>query len=198
MCSRGVISEVAVFFRTPGPKVVVLPGGSRFSESTFWTPLEMEWQILTNRRVNLAPSIVVIPTELQSRSGTVQLISSEREHKHHKYTHKFRLSMSLHVYSLPQELLQSLAPRNSLGNRQEPPKPPSPEPVPSSSTSATRACNICLGITFLDVDQQRAHFRSDWHRYNVKNRLKGGQPVAESDFNQLIMVWLSKIMKELD
>ncbi|KAE9399862.1 hypothetical protein BT96DRAFT_965488 [Gymnopus androsaceus JB14] len=94
--------------------------------------------------------------------------------------------MSLHVYSLPQELLQSLAPRNSLGNRQEPPKPPSPEPVPSSSTSATRACNICLGIAFLDIDQQRAHFRSDWHRYNVKNRLKGGQPVAESDFNQLI------------
>lgn len=95
--------------------------------------------------------------------------------------------MSLfHIYSLPLELLQTLTPRNPLGNDQQPPRPPSLEPVPSSSNSTTRACNICLGIIFLDVDQQRAHFRSDWHRYNVKNRLNGGQPVSEADFNQLI------------
>ncbi|KAJ3865890.1 hypothetical protein EV359DRAFT_62791 [Lentinula novae-zelandiae] len=90
-----------------------------------------------------------------------------------------------HVYSLPSDLLQSLVPRNSpVGDNQ--PAPPSIEAIPPSSTSATTACNICLGVSFADVDQQRIHFRSDWHRYNVKNRLNGGQPVSESDFNQLI------------
>ncbi|KAJ4473690.1 hypothetical protein J3R30DRAFT_3510836 [Lentinula aciculospora] len=91
-----------------------------------------------------------------------------------------------HVYSLPSELLQSLVLRNTpTGDDQHTLKPPSPEPVPPSSTS-TISCSICLGVSFTDVNQQRTHFRSDWHRYNVKSRLNGGQPVSLSDFAQLI------------
>ncbi|KAJ3745468.1 hypothetical protein DFH05DRAFT_1444447 [Lentinula detonsa] len=91
-----------------------------------------------------------------------------------------------YVYSLSSELLQSLIPRNlSAGDNQQAPEPPSSEVSPSS-TSATISCNICLGATFSDINEQRTHFRSDWHRYNVKSRLNGGQSVSESDFNQLI------------
>lgn len=88
-----------------------------------------------------------------------------------------------HIYSLPAELLQSLVPRNSPTAQ----KPPSPEPtVQPSSNSIPTACNICLGAAFSNLEQQRAHYRSDWHRYNVKNRLNGSQPISEFDFTQLI------------
>ncbi|KIK61598.1 hypothetical protein GYMLUDRAFT_165824 [Collybiopsis luxurians FD-317 M1] len=96
--------------------------------------------------------------------------------------------MSLyHVFSLSPELLQSLTPRNPpAADDQQTQKLPSEERVSSSSSPSTASCSICLGIAFVDVDQQRTHFRSDWHRYNVKNRLQGNQPVSESDFNQLL------------
>jgi hypothetical protein len=36
------------------------------------------------------------------------------------------------------------------------------------------------------VDEQRNHYRSDWHRYNVKVRLNGGNAVTETDFARLV------------
>jgi len=70
------------------------------------------------------------------------------------------------------------------------PEPPShraesPAPAPSSGANS-RACNVCIGATFIDVDEQRAHYRSDWHRYNVKTRLNGGKAVSENQFAQLV------------
>ncbi|KAJ7695094.1 hypothetical protein B0H17DRAFT_931041 [Mycena rosella] len=89
-----------------------------------------------------------------------------------------------HVYSLPVELLDTLTPRNLVNE----PRPISPSPTPGASTSTTgsRACNVCNGATFVDVEEQRVHFRSDWHRYNVKTRLNGGQSVSEVEFSKLV------------
>ncbi|KAI0077718.1 hypothetical protein K474DRAFT_1642714 [Panus rudis PR-1116 ss-1] len=92
-----------------------------------------------------------------------------------------------HVYSLPRDLLDTLIPREIVN--QPPPVPSrsnSPEPQLERNAASARACNICLGATFQDVDQQRAHFRSDWHRYNVKMRLKGSDPVSENQFAKLV------------
>ncbi|OBZ73505.1 Protein VMS1 [Grifola frondosa] len=94
-------------------------------------------------------------------------------------------SAQYHVFSLPRELLGTLVPRNIVNQTPSPPRSESPAPAPSALTGA-RACNICLGITFVDVEEQRVHFRSDWHRYNVKMRLNGGNVVAESQFAQLV------------
>jgi len=94
--------------------------------------------------------------------------------------------MSYHVYSLPPELLQTLTPRTLLNLTEPRPSSPEPEPAVAQSSSGPRACNICLGVSFADVDAQRMHFRSDWHRYNVKTRLNGGQPVSEPAFAQLV------------
>ncbi|GJE91150.1 Archaeo-eukaryotic release factor domain-containing protein [Phanerochaete sordida] len=96
-----------------------------------------------------------------------------------------------HVFSIPQPLLDTLVPR-SIGNLpaaappvlEEPSRPSSPSPAPLAPAGA-RACNICLGATFADVDEQRTHFRSDWHRYNVKMRVSGGNAVSEVQFAQL-------------
>jgi hypothetical protein len=89
-----------------------------------------------------------------------------------------------HVFSLPSNLLSNLTPQGHVG--QTTPQAPSPAPALPSLASNARACNICLAAGFGDVDEQRAHFRSDWHRYNVKMRLNGGTPVTESAFNGLI------------
>jgi hypothetical protein len=91
-----------------------------------------------------------------------------------------------HVFALPTHLLETLTIRNLIG--QESTAPPS---IPVSETASpsiqgARSCNVCLGTTFVDVDEQRTHFRSDWHRYNVKVHLNGGRPVTESDFAQLV------------
>ncbi|KAJ7050526.1 cytoplasmic protein [Mycena amicta] len=92
--------------------------------------------------------------------------------------------MSYHVYNLPVPFLDSLTLRNLIGEPR--PRTPSPPPVASTSATGSRACNICNGAVFTDVEEQRQHYRSDWHRYNVKTRLNGGQAVSELEFSKLV------------
>ncbi|THH12064.1 hypothetical protein EW145_g250 [Phellinidium pouzarii] len=94
---------------------------------------------------------------------------------------------NFHIFSLPLELLDTLTPRNLLA---QPDRTLTPEPVKPAETvqvlSGARSCNVCLGAVFTDVDDQRAHFRSDWHRYNVKARLGNAKVVSEAEFAILI------------
>ena len=109
---------------------------------------------------------------------------------------------SYHLFALPTPLLETLTPRNDISSRDltqrsQPAtdghdtakidEPSSRDPT-TASTSATsgRSCNVCQGASFSNVDDQRNHFRSDWHRYNVKLRLNGKDAVVESQFTQLI------------
>ncbi|TRM65264.1 hypothetical protein BD626DRAFT_628475 [Schizophyllum amplum] len=89
-----------------------------------------------------------------------------------------------HLFSLPAELLINLTPRTLVNqpDAQEPTPPPTPPPNPENS----RACNICLAASFANVDDQRTHFRSDWHRYNVKARLNGSKPVTQAEFATML------------
>lgn len=95
--------------------------------------------------------------------------------------------MSYYVFSLPKELCDTLIPRTLV---KSPPRSPSPASFPKapipSAPAGSKTCNICLGSAFADVDDQRAHFKSDWHRYNVKLRLRGGNAVTEAQFSSLI------------
>ncbi|KAF9447512.1 hypothetical protein P691DRAFT_802247 [Macrolepiota fuliginosa MF-IS2] len=105
-----------------------------------------------------------------------------------------------HIYNLPRELLDTLTLRTLISEGRPLQDTQSAavieddkhvqdvtDGVASSGTNiSARACNICLGVTFTDVDDQRAHFRSDWHRYNVKTRLNGGQSVPEEKFSHLV------------
>lgn len=45
-------------------------------------------------------------------------------------------------------------------------------------------CSFC-NAKFEDQVQQRLHYKLDWHRYNLKQKLNGLEPVTEEKFTQL-------------
>jgi hypothetical protein len=104
---------------------------------------------------------------------------------------RFMSTSNYHVFGIPSHLLETLTIRNLIG--QEPTTPPSVPVTTLPSIHGARSCSVCLGTVFVDVDEQRTHFRSDWHRYNVKVHLNGGPPVTEPEFAQLVdgMCWYS-------
>ena len=50
----------------------------------------------------------------------------------------------------------------------------------ASNDGAKKSCNTCGGS--FTVKEYRAHFRSDWHRYNQKLKMKGVAPIDEKEF----------------
>lgn len=59
-------------------------------------------------------------------------------------------------------------------------------------TGPSLTCHVChVGIPggddpFLDVMEQREHFKTDWHRYNIHRSLKQQSPLAREAFETLI------------
>lgn len=49
------------------------------------------------------------------------------------------------------------------------------------SISSTTSCSTC-GINFGSIEDQRQHFKLDWHRFNIQNKLKGLKAVSEDQF----------------
>nr|CAD7591670.1 unnamed protein product [Timema genevievae] len=45
-------------------------------------------------------------------------------------------------------------------------------------------CSFC-NTSFEDQQQQRLHYKLDWHRYNLKQHLGGLGPVSEDNFAQV-------------
>lgn len=41
----------------------------------------------------------------------------------------------------------------------------------------------CCSVKFTNAVAQRAHFKLDWHRYNIKRQLAGLSPVREEAFS---------------
>jgi ribosome maturation protein SDO1 len=53
---------------------------------------------------------------------------------------------------------------------------------PGNSADSTRkSCNTCGG-GFDSAAAYRSHFKSDWHRFNQKLKLKGATPISEQEF----------------
>ncbi|VEU42336.1 unnamed protein product [Pseudo-nitzschia multistriata] len=50
-----------------------------------------------------------------------------------------------------------------------------------SDPSGRKSCNTCGGF-FDTASEFRAHFKSDWHRFNQKLKMKGCAPVSEKEF----------------
>lgn len=91
------------------------------------------------------------------------------------------LSRAIFVYSLPPALLTNLSVRSI----QDAPEEESSEikatlsAAPAAPASGTLRCHTCPGAGFETVEEQRAHFKSDWHRYNAKAKLTGRTVGAE-------------------
>ena len=54
----------------------------------------------------------------------------------------------------------------------------------TASTSAA-SCLLC-SASFSNVVEQRQHVKSDWHGYNLKQKLRGENPVTENEFEKLV------------
>lgn len=46
---------------------------------------------------------------------------------------------------------------------------------------------ITCGVTFKNTDIQRQHYKTDWHRYNLKRKVAELPPVTAEDFEQRVL-----------
>ncbi|KAJ2974105.1 hypothetical protein NUW58_g8763 [Xylaria curta] len=106
------------------------------------------------------------------------------------------LKRPLYVYDLPHEVLSTLTLKADADpelhhldtNAPSPARPLSHEQEPSPPTEhlvGSQACSLCR-LSFTNVDDQRSHQKSDWHHYNLKQKLRGINPVSEAEFEKLV------------
>ncbi len=94
------------------------------------------------------------------------------------------------MYDLPKDILSTLTRKDDTNEG------PNEEIIGAASKASntvsrienavgSKACSLC-GVTFHTVEDQRSHIRSDLHGYNLKQRIRGGSAVSETDFEKLI------------
>ncbi|KAH8166052.1 hypothetical protein CIB48_g2219 [Xylaria polymorpha] len=102
------------------------------------------------------------------------------------------------VYDLPHEVLETLAfradadadthsrdfPTNSVFHS-TPSSQHSSQITTTENLVGSQACSLC-GLSFASVEDQRSHQKSDWHHYNLKQKLRGNKPVSETEFEKLV------------
>lgn len=49
------------------------------------------------------------------------------------------------------------------------------------SVSTTKSCSTCE-VSFETTEEQRSHFKLDWHRFNIQLKLKGSKCISEEQF----------------
>lgn len=105
----------------------------------------------------------------------------------------------LYAYNLPQELLETLEPVEKETEALLEEKESDHDTVNALALERLQiqqerlnnddgglTCNTC-GITFKEREEQRNHFNTDWHRYNIKRRVVlDVQPVTFEEFEVLL------------
>ncbi|KAK4192765.1 hypothetical protein QBC35DRAFT_549704 [Podospora australis] len=102
------------------------------------------------------------------------------------------LRRPLYLYDLPPEIIVSL----SLKKDADEGLPAQDELTPSSSSRmpspaapdnilGSQACSLC-SLLFATVQEQREHLRTDFHHYNLKQKLHGLNTVSEAEFEKLL------------
>ncbi|XP_062986316.1 cytoplasmic 60S subunit biogenesis factor ZNF622 [Elgaria multicarinata webbii] len=61
-----------------------------------------------------------------------------------------------------------------------------PSPDPAASTMASYTCITCR-VAFKDAEVQRAHYKTDWHRYNLKRKVAEMPPVTAENFQERVL-----------
>ena len=97
------------------------------------------------------------------------------------------------VFHLPHELLVTL-------HLKDPAISPSTERISSHASEAAQeksvessigpvkpstTCQLC-GTTSSSVQEQRLHVKTDWHKYNLKQKIKGAPTISENEFEKLV------------
>ena len=89
------------------------------------------------------------------------------------------------VFDLPFELLNTLHLKESSLLQPEITGDNTASAVEEESKDTSTSCALC-SATFSSVQEQRGHVRSDWHGYNLKQKLKDNKPVTEVEFDKLV------------
>lgn len=97
------------------------------------------------------------------------------------------------VFGLPQELLVTLHIKDPtilpppIDNTPQSSKyaPEKDVETPDGEITLSPTCQLC-SASFPDVHEQRLHVKSDWHNYNLKQKVRGSQSVSESEFEKLV------------
>uniref|UniRef100_A0A8H7NKI4 C2H2-type domain-containing protein n=1 Tax=Bionectria ochroleuca TaxID=29856 RepID=A0A8H7NKI4_BIOOC len=99
------------------------------------------------------------------------------------------LRRPLYVYDLPPQVLDTLTLKAdaSIVTSEELSRIPR-DVSPSASSEnlvGSQSCSLC-SLTFPTVQEQRSHLKSDFHNYNLKQKLRGQNPVSETEFEKLV------------
>ncbi|KAL2198600.1 hypothetical protein P885DRAFT_32058 [Corynascus similis CBS 632.67] len=105
------------------------------------------------------------------------------------------LRRPLYLFDLPQDILNSLAPKPDAGlpalDEEDAPTNTTPSgeaitsPVGTENVLGSQACSLC-GMAFATVQEQREHLKTDLHYYNLKQKMNGLKPVSEAEFEKLV------------
>ncbi|KAL8926227.1 MAG: hypothetical protein Q9208_003130 [Pyrenodesmia sp. 3 TL-2023] len=98
------------------------------------------------------------------------------------------------VFDLPHELLVTLEFKATSLSQPNPEGTSFPVLVEVSGADSidskheqitSTSCLLC-SAKFPDIQEQRRHVKSDWHAYNLKQKLRGHKPVTEVEFDKLV------------
>ncbi|TFB03727.1 hypothetical protein CCMA1212_004829 [Trichoderma ghanense] len=100
------------------------------------------------------------------------------------------LRRPLYVYDLPPESLAGLtlkpdADAIAIDESATSTPPSQTSDASSDAFVGSQACSLCK-LSFPTVIDQRSHTKSDFHNYNLKQKLRGQSPVSEAEFEKLI------------
>ena len=70
--------------------------------------------------------------------------------------------------------------------------------VRATQPGARLSCATCCGAHFADAAVHRTHHRSDWHRYNLKAKVRGLAQVTEHAFDGLAAAERAAILDALE
>ena len=97
------------------------------------------------------------------------------------------------VFDLPKELLITLHLKDPsifqavTGTGLQPPEDDRKAEANTTKADAkiSTTCQLC-NASYLSVQEQRSHIKSDWHSYNQKQKIRGGDLVTELEFEKLV------------
>ena len=58
--------------------------------------------------------------------------------------------------------------------------------------TSTYTCITCR-VAFRDLEVQRQHYKSDWHRYNLKRKVAELPPVSVEEFQRKVIAYRGKV-----
>ncbi|KAI9832774.1 MAG: hypothetical protein M1819_003994 [Sarea resinae] len=102
------------------------------------------------------------------------------------------LKKPLYVFDLPDDILATIELKSDTGTPFSPEDSTisahaekNPEQLQDGTSKSSASCALC-GVAFPTVQDQRSHVKSDFHGYNIKQKMRGLKAVNETEFEKLV------------